>query len=175
MTEVPDLEIRPATTADAPALARVHVDAWQVAYRGLVPDIMLQAFTYEYREERFRRSLAAGAEETHVVELEGEVVGLLTIGIARGPDLERQCTGEIWGIYISPRYWRRGFGSRLVAVAQQMLQQRGYENVVLWVLASNSRARRFYEAMGFAPDGHSKEIDLGKSLQAVRYAKRLGG
>lgn len=174
MTDVPDLEIRPATAADAAALARVHVDAWQVAYRGLVPDTMLQRFTYEYREERFRRSLAANAEETYVVELEGEVVGLLTIGIARDPDLDSQRTGEIWGVYLSPGYWRRGIGSRLVALAEQMLQQRGYEDAVLWVLAGNSRARRFYEAVGFGLDGHSKEIELGKPRQAVRYAKQLG-
>jgi hypothetical protein len=41
------MEIRPARVNDAPALGRVHVDSWRAAYRGLVPDSSLQAFTYE--------------------------------------------------------------------------------------------------------------------------------
>ena len=30
-----------------------------------------------------------------------------------------------------------------------------------------------YEAMGFGPDGESKDIDWGTPLKAVRYAKAL--
>jgi hypothetical protein len=60
------MEIRRATTDDAGSLARVHVDAWRAAYRGLVPDERLANLSYARSEERFRRSLAEGAEETYV-------------------------------------------------------------------------------------------------------------
>jgi hypothetical protein len=30
--------VRPATLPDAPAMGRVHVQAWQAAYRGHMPD-----------------------------------------------------------------------------------------------------------------------------------------
>ena len=30
--------VRPATVADAPAMGRLHVRAWQAAYRGHMPD-----------------------------------------------------------------------------------------------------------------------------------------
>lgn len=30
--------IRVAEPADAPAVGRIHIESWQVAYRGLVPD-----------------------------------------------------------------------------------------------------------------------------------------
>jgi ribosomal protein S18 acetylase RimI-like enzyme len=167
------MEIRPARVNDAPALSRVHVDSWRAAYGGLVPDSSLQAFTYEWREESFRCSLAASAEETYLVQVEGEVVGFLTLGAARDPDLDVGRTGEIWGIYISPGYWRKGIGKRLAEEAERILKSGGYEDAVLWVLEDNQQARRFYEAMGFGLDGESKNIDWGTPLKAVRYRKAL--
>jgi ribosomal protein S18 acetylase RimI-like enzyme len=167
------MDIRPARVDDAPALARVHVDSWWAAYRGLVPDSYLRRFTYEWREGCFREALATGVEETYVIERSEEIVALLTIGAARDPDLDARRTGEIWGIYISPDHWRRGIGSRLAQEAERILRSRGYERAVLWVLAANQQARRFYEAMGFSFDGQSKDIDWGTVLKAVRYAKVL--
>lgn len=133
----------------------------------------MQAFTYQWREACFRQSLAAGAEETHVVQVEGGVVGFLTLGMARDPDLDAGRTGEIWGIYISPDYWRRGIGRRLAEEAERILRSRGYEDAVLWVLEGNQQARRFYEALGFRLDGEAKELNWGTPLKAVRYRKAL--
>ena len=167
------MEIRPARVNDAPALAKVHVDSWRAAYRGLVPDSSLEGFTYEWREERFRQSLAANAEETYVVRVDEEIVGFLTLGTARDADLDINRTGEIWGIYISPNYWHKGIGKRLADEAERILKSRGYGDAVLWVLEGNQQARRFYEAMGFTLDGESKDIDWGTPLKAIRYAKVL--
>jgi len=167
------MNIRPARVDDAPVLARVHVDSWRAAYRELVPESSLQGFSYQWREECFRESLATGAEETYVVQLDQEIVGFLTLDAARDPDLDASRTGEIWGIYISPDYWRRGIGKRLAEEAEKILKSRGYEHAVLWVLEGNQQARRFYEAMGFGLDGESKDIDWGTPLKAVRYAENL--
>ena len=167
------MNIRPAEVNDAPALARVHVDSWRAAYNGLVPDSSLRRFTYEWREECFRQSLATSAEGTYELQLGEEAVGFLTVGTARDPDLNVSRTGEIWGIYISPDYWRKGIGKRFVDEAERILKSRGYEDAVLWVLEGNQQARRFYEAMGFNLDGESKDIDWGTPLKAVRYAKVL--
>ncbi len=167
------MNFRRATADDAPGLARVHVDSWQVAYRGVVPDSHLQGFTYRRREEAFRRSIAANQEETYLLEDGARPVAILTIGPKRDDDLDAQYTGELWGIYIAPDYWRRGIGRELVQEAERMLQARGHREVVLWVLEGNSAARRFYEAVGFALDGASKIVELGKPLKAVRYKKAL--
>jgi len=117
--------------------------------------------------------LKTGAEDTYVVQLNQEITGFLTLGAARDPDLVASRTGEIWGIYISPNYWRRGIGKRLAEEAEKILKSRGYVYVVLWVLEGNQQARQFYEAMGFTLDGESKDIDWGAPLKAVRYTKVL--
>lgn len=165
------MNIRRATANDAPMLAKVHVDSWQVAYRGIVPDSFLERFTYQRREEAFRQALTANLEETYLVEDNDHAIGILTIGASRDADLDVNCTGEIWGIYIAPDYWRRGIGTTLVYEAERILQSRGFNQVILWVLEENMDARRFYERMGFCLDGMYRTVELGKPLKAVRYKK----
>jgi ribosomal protein S18 acetylase RimI-like enzyme len=167
------VKIRPARTDDAPAIARVHVDSWRSAYQELVPQSYLQGLSYQRREERFRDALASGAEETYVVELDQGIVGFLTLGAARDPDLDASRTGEIWGIYISPGCWHMGIGKRLAGKAERILKSRGYEQAVLWVLEGNRQARRFYEAIGFDLEGETRVVDLGTPLTVVRYRKAL--
>jgi hypothetical protein len=46
---------------------------------------------------------------------------------------------------------------------------------VLWVIATNERARRFYERARWCADGAEKrDHRLGFPLHEVRYARRLG-
>lgn len=165
--------IRRATPEDAPALARVQVDSWRVAYRGLVPDSHLDGLDCDRRSQRFRESLAAGSEETHLAEREGEVLGFLTLGACRDSDVDPQTTGEIWGIYLAPQHWRKGIGRALCQHGEQFLRSRGYTQAALWVFEGNPRARRFYEAMGFEPDGASRVLNPGAPLTAIRYRKPL--
>jgi GNAT superfamily N-acetyltransferase len=168
-----DLNLRRAIPADAPGLAEIHVAAWQKAYPGIVPDSHLKAFTVERRTERFREALENGTEETYLVELDGRAIGILTLGDCRDADLDPRVTGEIWGIYLSPQYWRKGIGRLLFEKAEKMLADRGHKNAKLWVLEKHNQARQFYEAMGFKTDGMTKEMNLGATLRVVRYHKSL--
>jgi ribosomal protein S18 acetylase RimI-like enzyme len=154
------LNLRRAQVNDAPQLAQVHVDAWQVAYRGVVPDSFLQRFTYRRREAAFRQAMTDNLEETYLVEDDDHALAILTIGACRDADLDVGSTGEIWGIYVAPTYWRRRIGTWLVHEAERMLQARGYREVVLWVLKDNTEAQRFYEAMDFHIDGTFKMVEL---------------
>jgi ribosomal protein S18 acetylase RimI-like enzyme len=167
------IEIRPATPEDALPLAIVHVESWRSAYRAFVPASTLDGLDYQQRAVRFRESLASHAEETYVAEKDGEIVGFLTVGPCRDEDLDGEVTGEIWGIYLAPQHWRKGIGTALCGYGEQLLRSRGHRQEVLWVFADNASARRFYEALGFAPDGASKVLHPGAPREAVRYRKGL--
>jgi len=168
--------IRLATVEDASALARVHVEAWHAAYRGVVPDSFLEQITVSKREAPFQEFLLKDSPEaTYVAEESEEVVGFLMVGSCRDADVDENNTGEIWGIYIAPKHWRRGIGRRFAAKAQETLKCRGYTEVTLWVLEQNKPARRFYEAVGFRQDGVSKELNFGVPVKAIRYRKPLVG
>lgn len=167
-----EMIIRRALPSDADALARLHVASWRAAYRGLLPDSLLDGLDPERRARRFRESLEAGLEETHLA-LEGEsLLGFVTLGACRDEDVDSAATGEIWGVYLDPARWRRGIGRRLCRHAEGLLLERGLGTVKLWVLEDNASARRFYEALGYRADGRSDLKHGGAQLRAVRYESR---
>ncbi|MEA2478037.1 MAG: hypothetical protein QOC87_2236, partial [Actinomycetota bacterium] len=58
-------------------------------------------------------------------------------------------------------------GVALMDVAMGELRKRGFTSGVLWVLEGNARARRFYEAGGWRPDGGRKDC-FGSAIPAVQ-------
>ena len=79
--------------------------------------------------------------------------------------------GELYAIYVIPAWWSAGVGRALLGSVLPALEAEGYRRVVLWVLADNARARRFYERAGFAPDGGTNILTgLGGVLE-VRYSR----
>jgi len=53
------------------------------------------------------------------------------------------------------------------------LRAGGYQRVVLWVLTGNTRARRFYDKAGFAPDGATNILAALGYVEELRYARPL--
>ena len=156
--------VRPAAVADAEALARVHVAAWQHGYRGLLPAALLDALSVEQRTERWRAQLSGEpAARTWVT---GEpVAGFASAGPSRDEDAAAG-TGELYALYVHPDAWGRGIGGRLMATALEALG----DGATLWVLEGNERARRFYARHGWQRDGaHRQEVRGTAVLDEVRY------
>lgn len=167
----PPILVRWGVPDDAQALAEIHVLAWQVGYRGLLPDSLLDSLAAADRLPRWRVRLAETATRVLVAELDGQTAGWLVIGPQRDEDLDRQRVGEIYAVYIHPDFWRRGCGTALLTRAKAELCARGFSEATLWVLRDNVRAIRFYEAQGFQADGAAK-LDVrpdGVRFDEVRY------
>jgi hypothetical protein len=50
----------------------------------------------------------------------------------------------------------------------------GFRNAVLWLLAGNARADRFYRIDGWAPDGPARTDSVwGVTVDEVRYRRAL--
>ena len=64
-----NLTIPPATKNDAKWLAKIHVDAWKTAYRNIVPDSVLERFTYEKRTRSFSDAIGNQNENTYIAEV----------------------------------------------------------------------------------------------------------
>jgi GNAT superfamily N-acetyltransferase len=165
--------IRDASLADAAVIARIRVDSWQVAYAGLMPEELLAGLSVEEGEANWSRALSSIQQDRAVlvVEEDGAPCGFAAFGPSRGGD---PAEGEIFAIYLRPEAWRQGLGAGLMAAAVGRLTEIGYRAAILWVLDSNDRARRFYEAMGWEDAGEEK-IDhaFGSPLREVAYRLRL--
>lgn len=145
-------------------ISRVYEESWKYAYRGMIPDDYLDSIP----EGRWV-SLAGRPGFRHLVLLdEDHIVGTSTFCASRLEELAGW--GEIVSIYLLPAYMGRGYGRALIEAAVQGLTAMGFQNIFLWVLEENVRARRFYEKMGFANSGAFLHDNLGgKDIREVRY------
>jgi ribosomal protein S18 acetylase RimI-like enzyme len=165
--------VRTANAADAQKVAQIHVETWRTAYRGQVSDAVLDSQSVERRAAFWRERLTQAKGSVFVAE-NGDVIGFCDLVPSRDRDAS-QLVGEIVAIYVHFQHWRRGAGRALCDCALAEARRRGYEVVTLWSLASNSSARRFYEAMGFSLDGATKteKASDGSELHEVRFRRRV--
>jgi ribosomal protein S18 acetylase RimI-like enzyme len=168
------MSIRPALPRDAALIALLHIRTWQAAYRGQLPDSFLAALDSEIdqRTARWERSIAnAEARGEHqLVALDGDrVVGFVTFGPSADEPREPR-VGQVYAIYVDPGNWDRGYGRDLFDSAVRGLTDADFSAAILWVLETNTRARRFYEAAGWVADGANKTEQRGDvELREVRY------
>jgi len=159
--------IRAATPDDALAMADIYRRSWSAAYDGLLPAEAVQAVNAG-RDAGCRKMLAESSPGRYFLGLkENTPIGLLSL--CRCRDKADSANGEVRAIYLLPEYWHCGYGRRLLKFAVEELHSRGFEHIMLWVLESNLRARRFYEANGFTFDGASKIEMIGGPQTELRY------
>ena len=171
------MSIRRATADDASGIAIVHVRSWQAAYLSLIPQDYLDSLAAEQRLPLWERVLreAEWPQAGTLVADDGEkITGFASICPARDNDADPARGGELTAIYLLPEVWGMGVGQQLMASALAALSDAGYDEALLWVLNTNSRARRFYEAAGWQADGAVKEDpSRGFVLTEIRYRRSL--
>lgn len=193
------ISIREAGAADHGPVEAVRRASWRAAYAGLIaPEHIERATSGPSRLSRprpWRRTLVALAGEP------AAIVGYASYGPERAiasffqaaspppgsggeasaPEGPPELTaagrageaGEVYALYVDPAWWSAGVGRALMSAALAALAAAGYQRAVLWVLAGNGRARRFYEIAGFSADGAVNVLHgLGDVLE-VRYARPL--
>ena len=171
------MNIRPARLEDVPEIAVVHVRSWQAAYRGLLPQAYLDGLDPSQRTGQWEQILSAAGwsrDGTLVADAGGPLSGFVSYGPARDDDADSRLAGEIYAIYLVPAAWDEGIGRQLMEAALGCLAEAGFGQAILWVLDSNVRARRFYEAGGWLADGTAKGDDsFGVPMTEVRYRRSL--
>jgi ribosomal protein S18 acetylase RimI-like enzyme len=164
------MQIREANASDAHRIAQIHVASWRAAYRGQMPDVVLDNLDVEKRAAFWREHLSRQRIGTFLAEFEGKIIGFCDLIRSRDQDSDPQIVAEIAAIYIDPDYWRRGTGRALCFRALEAARFQHFTEVTLWVLASNIAARNFYQAMRFHHDEATKsESFADRILHEVRY------
>ena len=194
------IEIRLGSAADADAIARVRRQSWFAAYEGIIAAPVIDRATAPgasaTASRPYRRTMVAVGGACPAV------VGYASFGPERtvataapphqAPDGARPDpaapgtpashltpagraghVGELYALYVTPAWWSTGTGRALMGSVLAALEAERYRRVVLWVLADNARARRFYERAGFAADGGTNILTgLGGVLE-LRYTRPL--
>ncbi|GAA5146842.1 GNAT family N-acetyltransferase [Microbacterium pseudoresistens] len=172
--------IREATVDDAHGIAVVHVRSWQAAYRGLMPQAVLDDLSVTQREEGWLRILSGDAPDgaaahrgrTIVAERERRILGWASFGEAR--DADAPAGAELWGVYAHPEAYGQGAGHALITAVEAAFRAEGHASAYLWVLAGNARAETFYQRHGWLEDGGVKVDERpGLRLRERRRVRRL--
>lgn len=154
------IEIRPATESDIPAIANVLVDTWRSTFRGLLPSDFLDGMSHAHQSERHLRMFRKPEAIYHVAtDLQGHIVGFASGGPTRHPDFPYQ--NELYAIYVLDSHQGSGVGTTLFRTLAGDLHRSGRTGLIVWVLINNPN-RGFYERHGGTLIGR-QPITLGSA------------
>jgi len=161
--------IRPAALTDAASLARIQVDSYRSAYRGILPEDYLARFSYEEQTQDWRALLT---DEPAAVLFVAEEAAGAVVGYALGALLEQETYDcELAALHVRRPAQGRGAGHALIRAVARHFEQLGRRSLVIWVLEANQPARSLYERWGGQLVGQ-RQVDLGEGLffSEVAYA-----
>ena len=159
-----------AGTADADAIANLHIESWRSAYRGLLPDAFLDGPVVDDRVTLWRDRLNTDAPDRQLVltavsddMLTGFVCVLLDAEPVLGPLFDN--------LHVKPALKGTGIGSLLFRAAREWVDQRApAQPMHLWVLEGNLPARRFYDRHGGEVAEHRiRQVVPGLLAPELRY------
>jgi ribosomal protein S18 acetylase RimI-like enzyme len=148
--------VRPATAADAPALASVAAVTFPLACPPHTTEAAIATFIAEnLTEARFDAYLTDPTRTVLIAETDGEASGYVMLVNAEPSDADvaalitTRPTVELSKFYVLPRHHGAGVAADLMSAALVAAEDRGGTSVWLGVNEQNERANRFYEKQGF--------------------------
>ena len=160
--------LRRAVPGDAVGIAETFVESWQATYPGLVPDRVLVRMSKESQARYWEGVTARRLGDDFVlvaVNARGRVLGFGSAGPDRDGTPHR---GEVQTLYLRPDFQGRGLGRTLLDGLLAELNERGFADAIVWVLAGNP-ARFFYERLGGRKMQERSETLWGAPLAQIGY------
>jgi len=138
-----NIEIRPVTPPDVPAISALAREIWQATYPGIITqeqiDFMLEQ---RYGHERLYDDLEDLHKWLDQAFFEGRRIGFAFSEVYKGEfKLDKP--------YIHPDVQRQGVGGQLIAHVAARAKREGYPCVVLQVNKRNVNAINSYKKYGF--------------------------
>lgn len=160
--------LRPATRADAPALAALGAETFAAAFRHLYRPEDLAAFLAQTHDPGAVTAEIEGEECTHcLADVDGALIAYCKL---RYPShYAHHCVAtnpiELSQLYALPQHTGTGVGAQLMDWALEQARAGGHDTVLLSVYSENYGAQRFYQRYGF---GKNTDITfrVGEQLDA---------
>ncbi len=161
--------IRTAFLGDEYQIAEVHIQAWQEAYKGIVPQVYLDQLSSEIdnRVKMWKNILANPKRWAWVAENSKGIIGFVLFGPPRDPDKESFI--ELGAIYLLASEKNKGIGFSLLSAGFNKMKDLGYKRAYCWVLENNPTIK-FYERSGASYAGQIKVDEIGgKNFNELDY------
>jgi GNAT superfamily N-acetyltransferase len=138
-----------------------------------MPDDYLDQLRPEDRAEKYDFGNLNPLRPHTIVATESALIrGFATTAPAEDSSMSEH--GELCALYVDPDHWGRDIGVALISAARTRLFDLEFRSAILWVLAGNVRAERFYLKDHWIPDGVSRTAEVwGLKIDDVRYSRKL--
>ena len=163
--------VREANQNDVLGMAKVRVETWRAAYKGIIPDDFLEGLSYQTVTERWSDTFWEERNSAFAVFVaeneEEEIIGIAICGPEQSQDAVYQ--SEIYVLYVLPQYQNQGIGRKLVAACiQHLVHNSKIKSLLIWVIAENPY-RRFYESLGGKAVREKTQEIGGKLIKEIGY------
>ncbi len=163
------MEIRDATAADAPAIARIYNQGIEDRVATLETETRTAAERAEWLARRGpRHPVVVAVDET------GAVAGWGSLN----PFNPRPAYDHVvdFSVYVAREGRGRGVGAALLAALEARARQTGYHKMVLAAFPTNTAGMRLYERQGFEKVGIYREQGMldGRWVDVIVMEKLLG-
>jgi putative acetyltransferase len=152
------LNIRIASTADAEAICRLHVESVRV---NCAPDYtpeQIEAWAGPKQPQHYIDGMNRG-EFMLVAEENDQIIGFAALA-----------GDEMRALYVSPKFLRRGIGKALLRGIEEEALRQGINPLKL---ESTITAERFYESQGFKRGRPNVHVMKGVDIPCVEMSKAL--
>jgi len=161
------IEVRRAKASDAPEIAATHDEAWRAAYQGIIPGPELDKLINRRGPHWWDSAIRKGSRIA-VLAFGERVAGYANYGRNRARSLSYD--GEIYELYLRPEFQGLGFGHKLFSSVRRDLAHSDLLGLVVWALADNEPAVKFYRALGGKAIARSSERFGSRALEKVAFA-----
>ena len=161
---------RKAKSTEADAIAHLHAQSWQVAYKGILTDAFLENDVLDNRLQKWRDRFNS-SEPNRIIFVAVENNQLKGFICLYGK-------GDVqWGtlvdnLHVLPALKGQGIGKRLMQKGAEWVAKNYPDSgLYLWVYEDNHAAKAFYEKLGGENvESHIHENPDGGSANTFRYA-----
>lgn len=138
----------------------LHYNLDPVYYKPNSPELDLLA------RECFQKIITTDSPHILIAKAQNKIIGFITFG-ERGTGLGIEAFAsnlssyvEVIDLFIEDKFRGKNIGVYLMAQAQEFCQKAGLPNMKVEVAASNARAQRFYERLGFG----TRQVEMFKKI-----------
>ncbi len=114
---------------------------------------------YEGGKEYFSKRITDGNSICLVAEIDNEIVGYLAGAVMEVESWRPVKRTELENMFVKEEFRSKGVGAKLVNEFFNWSKTKGVERSLVVAYATNEKAIKFYQKMGFDPESVSLEIE----------------
>lgn len=162
MDDALTFSFRAAGATDATAVAKVARRTWRETYAGMIPEPAIEAhLASAYLDEQVATRIGRAERFDLAEDADGGVVGFAEWQLHDG-------VAELVATYVLPGCQRRGIGRAFHERALDAFRGRT-DTFETCVLSDNAGGRKFYESIGYRPEGEATFPLAGAVIGEIRY------